>query len=232
MTALASLQSSVEALHRADQMLSPASNVTGATGSTESSRRATKSLLESIAGRSESEFTNFESRREGIAGGKGDFTARVPREKSLGGESRSGNGSSDGTNQELESEQNFVATPPSRKTSHNSSWSVISDQPIRIKSEEELEVAQAEDDLMSITSVTPSQEEEGLTRSVTRSQSDFSKWLEDTMKMARGDGTSIVRAIFFAPFVRVNLPFFSFSRVDLLGFFRLIVKKRSLQFPK
>lgn len=225
MTALASLLSSVEALHRADQMLSPASNVTGATGSTESSRKATRSLLQSIAGRSESEFSNFENRREGVGSGNGEREGKSVGGKKDEGEGSNGSGESDGTtNQELESEPRFIATPPSRKASHNTSWSVISEQLVPIKKEEDIKVDQLaeEDDLMSITSVTPSQEEEGLTKSVTRSQSDFSKWLEDTMKMARGDGTSVVRTLFlffflfFAPFVRLHLHFF-FLRYGFRG---------------
>lgn len=41
--------------------------------------------------------------------------------------------------------------------------------------------------------LTDSQEDALLEQSVTRSQSDFSHWLEETMRLARGDGSSTVR---------------------------------------
>lgn len=50
-----------------------------------------------------------------------------------------------------------------------------------------------EEEARELRRVTASQEREGLERSVTRSQSDFTRWLEDTMRLARGDGSSVVR---------------------------------------
>lgn len=40
------------------------------------------------------------------------------------------------------------------------------------------------------------QEQLGLDQPITRSQSDFSRWLQETMIHARGDGTSTVHLIF------------------------------------
>ncbi|GAA6028758.1 hypothetical protein JCM8097_007381 [Rhodosporidiobolus ruineniae] len=42
--------------------------------------------------------------------------------------------------------------------------------------------------------LTDSQEASGLDRDVTRSQSDFNRWLEETVRLARGDGGSVIES--------------------------------------
>jgi hypothetical protein len=47
----------------------------------------------------------------------------------------------------------------------------------------------------AIDRLTDSQEDVLLAQSVTKSQSDFSHWLEETLRLAKGDGTSTVSTL-------------------------------------
>jgi hypothetical protein len=186
-----SLQSALHNAHKTEALLfSPTSVGTGATGSTEEPGSATRSLACSVAARSSArEYTSARSNYST------DHEDRL----------RTPEGSRHRIRPDSDKDIPFKFLP-SPSVASDASWSQVSSPlatrtrkassgkgEIVIKREEgELESDDENDLTQYYLPVTKSQEEDGLGRSVTRSQSDFSRWLEDTMANARGDGTSTV----------------------------------------
>ncbi|GAA5920272.1 hypothetical protein JCM1841_003012 [Sporobolomyces salmonicolor] len=184
---------------------------TGATGSTESAGEATRSLVQSVAGRGSLSGALL----DGATSEPGQMDCSGPRNTALQGLPFSGSttmhshrdtGSSEASWDQLSGSPSpprqrpfFVQlpTPEPERT-----YSVIQEvERPYIKQEED-----DEDDCLALAfeptaqeehrspAMTSSQEEDGLERSVTRSQSDFSRWLEETMRLARGDGMSTIES--------------------------------------
>lgn len=182
-TSILSLQ---ESLNKFDSVarLSPSSTQDASEGGTrasESPRRATRSLLGSVKGRIATETSNLEPNSNLLIKSflvSPSSTASYSSEEILIGV-----------------EPKFQETPPSVKSQvTEESWDEISTASLIVLDQEEIgkEEGIVGAAMMSVTSLTNSQEEEGLIKEVTRSQSDFSRWLEETMKLAKGDGTSVV----------------------------------------
>ncbi|GAA5926812.1 uncharacterized protein JCM15063_000376 [Sporobolomyces koalae] len=151
---------------------------TGATGTTETEGHATRSIVESVDRR---------DRQEGSASEAGR-TSWVNLEEEVSSDSSL----ADAVQESLRFPE--VHEPQITAPQHSHGIMVK-----REESEEEepicIKLEDPDGDYPQNTSllrVTSSQEAEGLDRSVTRSQSDFTKWLEDTMRFARGDGTSVL----------------------------------------
>jgi len=188
-----SLPKSSKALFSPTQTVESAvTNGTGCTGSTEIEGTATKSLIGSVEGRAEQEgggrwikleeeledrFEEFvvteREHREELKGFEGDEKRRFRFPQGEIEEEEE---------EEEEEEQEKVEIKEEEGLEDERNMSFI-----RREEDEE------EEDERERLRVTASQEQEGLERSVTRSQSDFTRWLEDTMRLARGDGSSVVR---------------------------------------
>ncbi|GAA5864897.1 hypothetical protein JCM8547_009264 [Rhodosporidiobolus lusitaniae] len=207
-TALTSAQTELD---RASALLfSPQSSkasrdthATGATGSTEEAGAATHSLIASIDGRERTEAVLRSLKRESVLSEEGTEES-WDRAVSLVGSPR------------LRVGRPFVFLPTpepeqalpeqQQEDEEEEEEEEEEDMKIKIKQEDdegeaelaiirasrvEEEQAQDEEEEEDIeTGLTNSQEERGLESSVTRSQSDFDAWLEETMRLARGDGCS------------------------------------------
>lgn len=200
-----SLQEAVDAAHLATQVISPSSSKgTGATGSTEAPGCATASLIGSIATRQATEsFSVGGVEKRSSTRGTSSQAFQSVRSSSRASSSRISSGYNATHNLVI---GGALLESPSDGAS-DASWSQISSTPspqivpndAAVAEEtfklEEMEEVSTTSFVEQYLSVTDSQEEEGLVKSVTRSQSDFSNWLADTMAHARGDGTSTVRSI-------------------------------------
>lgn len=198
-----SLQEAVDAAHLASQDISPSSSKgTGATGSTEAPGCATASLIGTIAARHPTEalFVGGVEKRASTRGTSSHAFQSVRSSRTSSSKTSSGYGA----NRDLVVSGALLESPS--EVASDASWSQISSTPAAQPAPVDAAVPEStpleETDEVSTTSfaeqylsVTDSQEEEGLVKSVTRSQSDFSNWLADTMAHARGDGTSTVRSL-------------------------------------
>ncbi|GAA5895764.1 tetratricopeptide repeat protein [Sporobolomyces salmoneus] len=161
---------------------------TGATGSTEVKGQATRSLIESVAGREErsqqQESEHEEKQSSKSSGGQGNSWIEVEE----GGEK------SVKIEEEEEDEDDSLRFPEAFRLP--SSALVIKQEEEEDEEHDGLSLLRHEEsqlfDYEAHRRVSNSQEAEGLERSVTRSQSDFTRWLEDTMRLARGDGSSVI----------------------------------------
>ncbi|GAA5994642.1 hypothetical protein JCM5350_005344 [Sporobolomyces pararoseus] len=165
---------------------------TGCTGSSENTGQATRSLIQSVLGRESSEEERTEEEKESSQeerGGESGSWIELEYETVEPGCER----------MKIESEQEKEMS-----LQFPEPYQPLSPSPSIIVKQEEEEEGEGNDtsfllheesqlfDPLSLPRVTNSQEAEGLERSVTRSQSDFTKWLEDTMRLARGDGSSVI----------------------------------------
>ncbi|GAA5948817.1 hypothetical protein JCM3765_003912 [Sporobolomyces pararoseus] len=162
---------------------------TGCTGSSERTGEATRSLIQSVQGRESLErrkssqeesgsWIELETEKEGRS-----LELKVEEEE-------------DCERMKVEEEEEDLSLQ------FPDAYRPLSPSPIDVKQEEAEEAGNDASFLLheesqlfdphSLPRVTNSQEAEGLERSVTRSQSDFTKWLEDTMRLARGDGSSVI----------------------------------------
>lgn len=163
-------------------------NGTGATGSTEREGQATRSLIESVNARQENRES---SRKESESRDERESWIQVKEEEKEDEEMDE--------RRQLQDEMS-LRFPCAHRSSTISSRSRIKQE---VDDDQDSFLAHEESRLFQMCDlehrpdlphrVTNSQEAEGLERSVTRSQSDFTRWLEDTMRLARGDGSSVVR---------------------------------------
>ena len=168
---------------------SAVTNGTGCTGRTEIEGTATKSLIGSVEGREEQEGGSWikleeeepeEDRLEEFVVTEREYQEELKGFE--GDEQRRFKFPQGEVEEEEKEEQEKVEIKEEEGLEDERNMSFI------IRREED-----EEEDARERLRVTASQEQEGLERSVTRSQSDFTRWLEDTMRLARGDGSSVVR---------------------------------------
>lgn len=215
------LSAADETAKSARLLFSPASaktNGTGATGSTEAVGAATRSLAESVAERDGPESVLhdvFFAPASAQAGPAADVTASVhsaaPSDMSW---DRLGSGASSSPRLGPP----FVQIPTPEPEERLRSRTASQDRSVALKQEEsapdpvdEARVKVESDDEVdqlalssynapapidsAIDRLTDSQEDVLLAQSVTKSQSDFSHWLEETLRLAKGDGTSTVSTL-------------------------------------
>ncbi|GAA6006788.1 tetratricopeptide repeat protein [Rhodotorula paludigena] len=211
-----SLASLVTALSEADAAASAAllfsphsSRGTGATGSTEPAGQATRSLVGSVEGRereSEPSARAEEARDEvgSVVMSSWDrLSAHEPR-------------AADGTGGEASVQEGLVHLPtPEPDERRPAGLAAQLASPIRLSGDDDDRISiKAESDdgaaerallssavndedpapLLGHDGLTDSQEDALLAQPVTRSQSDFSHWLEETLRHARGDGSSTIES--------------------------------------
>ncbi|GAA6059974.1 hypothetical protein JCM10212_001323 [Sporobolomyces blumeae] len=178
---------------------------TGATGDTEREGDATRSLIRSVTGRGEDRDKESRERltsADGASRGSGSWVELEERE---GGDDIVDRGSSerDGGSATESKTPSLVWPRTEVPLEGNDNASVASEVCEAPLAQNEADPSQMsidrlsrddvgfdDTDMFPTAVVTNSQEAVGLSTSVTRSQSDFTKWLEDTMRLAKGDGTS------------------------------------------
>ncbi|GAA5862257.1 hypothetical protein JCM1840_001696 [Sporobolomyces johnsonii] len=183
---------------------------TGATSSTESAGEATRSLVQSVAGRGSLsgallDGATSETGESDCTGQRKAVLQGLPSSGAFHMHSNRDTGSSAASWDQLSGSLSpprqrplFVQLPTPEPEGTCSDVQEVEHPSIKQEEDDE-------DDCLALAfeptaqehhspAMTSSQEEEGLERSVTRSQSDFSRWLEDTMRLARGDGTSTIES--------------------------------------
>jgi len=163
---------------------------TGATGSTEEKGQATRSLIASVDARQRA--SERENSLEDTKGSTNEGGSWIELENEVDGKIELNRKETTEEDERNSNQDVSLQFPEAYRLPRS----------ISIKQEEEEDrydstfLRHEESELFENPRVTNSQEAEGLDRSVTRSQIDFTKWLEDTMRLARGDGSSVVRLLF------------------------------------